>query len=431
MSSLQDLRDTLDTHAADVHDDVASGARTAAVVTRARAVRRRRAASVAGAAALALAAVLVPTLLPGDEDPRPADRELSGREAPETLTSYGYTYEFVRGVESTGDGPARLRLDDVTAPQLVTWASEADEVVVDVNVGGYGGPSAATDFDDFMIVPESARVTLRAGGAPAALAVYELDVDEVPPGITRDGLTFREQVGSERLVDALVGDVGDPEITLEVEVPQSERLRVAQFCEGVTVEDDLWVSVSVDGDGALSSSGCDDDPFDPAVGNATWLEARHLPEPGTTVSIRMWIARGPDGGGDDPVVVDDARLAVAAYDVGRPAAVVAGWKMAPLHEFDGHLWSFVTTQEAPRGSGRATYTNTAEGPRLVVGSLSGAGRRTVAFREPRSGGVDRAGTGNGSGLEGLLRPGERATLSVRGEPEPTTRLGFAVYERVD
>lgn len=430
MSSLQDLRDTLDTHAADVHDDVATATRTAAVVTRARAVRRRRAATVAGAAALALAAVLVPTLLPGGQEPVPSDRELIGRQAPETLTSYGYTYRFVRGVESAGDSPARLRLDDVTAPQLVTWASEADDVVVDVDVEGYGGPSAATDFDDFMMVPESARVRLRAGGAPAALAVYELDVDEVPPGITRDGLTFREQVGSERLVDAAVGELGDPEITLEVEVPESERLRVAQFCEGVSLEGDLWVSVSVDGDGALSSSGCDEEPFDPAVGNASWLEPRHLPEPGSTVSIRMWIARGPSGGGD-PVVVDGARLAVAAYDVGRPAAVVAGWEMAPLYEHDGHLWSLVTTEEAPRGSGRAAYTNIAEGTRLVVASLSGAGRRTVSFREPRHGGIDRTETGNGSGITGLLRPGDRATLTVQGQPEPTTRLGFAVYERAD
>ncbi|QZY29000.1 hypothetical protein [Nocardioides coralli] len=431
MNSLQDLRRTLVAHADTVHDDGAH-ARTAIVGDRARAVRRNRAVALAGAAAALLAAVVVPSVVLDGGDPVPADRELIGREAPETLTSLGWSYRFTEGVESTADDPARVRLGTSDVPRLVTWASAADEVDVAVDVMGYGGVSEATDFDDFMLVPgvERARITLRAGGAPAALAVYELDRDVVPEGITRDGLTWRETVGSEQLLDGTIGEVGEAEITLEVEVPESERIRLAKYCEGLSVGGDLWVNVSVEGRFSGAHGGCGDPAPDLAGGSASWLDPEHLPEPGETVSMRMWVSR-EFGKGSEPVDVDDVRLAFAAYDMGRPVTDVAGWEVFPLIEHEGHRWSLVEVEETTRGAGRVTYTNTADHTVLVEASMSGAGQRTVAFREPQDGGEDRTGSGNGSGMFGILRPGQQASLVVQGEPRPTTRLGFAVYVRAD
>ncbi len=208
MNTLNDLRSTLDAHAADIHDD-ASRARVLAVHGRARAVRRRRAVAVAAAVAVVAAVAVTPRML-GDAEPAPVERELIGKVAPATVTSLGYTYDFIEGVEDD-----RIKLDASDEPRLLTWAVAGgpEDVLVDSRYSEGEVWSDGTDFDDFLVIHpgESGPWQIRrSGGAEVALAVYEL-TDARPAGYTVDGITFREQIGPETLVDAVIGEVGDTE----------------------------------------------------------------------------------------------------------------------------------------------------------------------------------------------------------------------------
>lgn len=426
MNTLDDLRRTLDTHAHDVHDD-ATHARTAAVRGRAVAVRRRRAAGVGAAAALAVVGALVAPQLVSDPDPQLADRTLLGRVAPETMQSLGYTYRFVEGVEK--DGNASLRLPETDGPRLVTWASPAEEVEVFTTEEGRTTDSDRTAFDDFAFVHPGAsgRWTVRAGGEPTALAVYELDEDALPAGTTVGGVTFRQEVANQQLVVADALDEGSAVLTVRATVPETERMWLAEFCQGVSSESRLWVNTSVDGDGATASGGCDEDGFDPAVGSGTWLEARHLPEPGEEVEVRMWVSRGIDG---DPLLHEGARMALALYDLGEPAAVVGGWEMEPLVEHDGHLWSFVDSREATAGATRLEVGNDQQVPLLAIGSYERPGG-VVTMRGADDDLFRSSAGAGGSSTLGVLQPGEQATVTVREPVGPRGSLGMALYERVD
>jgi hypothetical protein len=429
MNTLDDLRRTLDAHAGDVRDDV-THARTAAVRGRAAVVRRRRAAGVGAAAALAVVGALVGPTLVSDTDPQLAERTLIGEVAPATMQSLGYTYRFAEGVaEEDGDASIRLRPSD--RPRLVTWASAADDVTVRSTQQGGRATSSRTDFDDFAYVhpQESGRWTVRAGGEPTAVAVYELDEEVTPAGTTvADDLTFRQTVGDEELLAA--GALGADEVVLTVRatVPETERMRVAEFCAGVPTDGRFRVNLSVDGAGAVASGGCDLDAFDPATGDATWLEDRHLPEPGEQVEVRMWVARELEGG---PIRLDGARLAIGLYEVAEPAAVVGGWETAGVVEHAGHVWALVGTREATAGDVRAVAVNEGTAPLLAIGSYE------------RPGGVVRIMTSAGDGLErssvstggsstiGVLAPGETARMSTRTPLGPRGAMGIALYEQVD
>ena len=427
MNTLQDLRDTLDAHAAAIHDD-ATHARTAAVRGHARAVRRRRAVAVGGAAAVAVAAVVAGSVLPGDRDPVPADRQLIGKVAPATIESLGYTYDFLEGVEG-GDQPATLRLTASDEPRLVSWASGADRVRVDGNVEGFRTRSEATDFDDFMVVPagQPVRLTARAGDAATALAVYELG-DERPPGVTVDGITFRERIGSGELLAARIGDPGQSELGFEVTLPTGGEVRLAELCHGELPEG-YWVNVEVGDAGAIGSGGCGGDPFDPGAGSGYTFDVRPA-DAGDTVPVRAWVSRRFEG---PAVTVEDVRLGAGVYDLGEPAAVVAGWSMPELYEHDGHLWRFVRAEVGdPRERAVAVRNETAE-LLLAVGSYRAAGSARVEFRSaPADGVVVSSGGGSGSDLRAVLAPGSPpARLRARGAVSPRTELGFALYTRVD
>lgn len=429
MNTLQDLRDTLDTHAALVHDDAVqtAHARTVAVAGRARTVRRRRAASVAGAAALALVAVLVPSLLAGDRDTRPSDRELIGKVAPATLESLGYTYHFAEGVEG-GEKHARVRLRASDEPRLITWASTEDQVGVLSSVDDHFR-SRATDFDDFVLVEEgeSGTWSVRAGGAPAAIAVYELG-DERPEGVTVDGITFRETVGAGALVAAIIGEESESDVTLDITLPEG-GLRVAELCAGVP--EDHHVNVRVDDRGVMASSGCGAETFDPgAEGQAAWYDPSELGSPGETVRVRTWISTRYAG---PAVQVDGARLGLAAYAEQPPVTTVAGWDVPALVEHEGHLWQHLESITTDPGDPRLVLARTLGVPTLVVAHTRGVehwqGRVMVGN------GVDATlNTGGGAGQHTgpVLQPGPaRFPIEVRRGLTERTQLGLSLYERVD
>lgn len=424
--TLDDLRRTLDAHAGDVHDDTAR-ARTAAVRGRAAVVRRRRAAGAGAVAALALAGgLLLPQL--GTDEPQPLGRTLVGKVAPATLQSLGYTYRFVEGTEvDRGDASVRLRPSD--RPRLISWASEASDVTIETTLEGRRIPSSDVAFDDFVLVPAGERGTwtVRAASYDTALAVYELDPSVLPAGETvGDGLHFRQEVGDEQLVTAAALDEGEEVLTVTATVPENERMRVAEFCTGVP--EDLWVNVSIDDDGAAASGGCSDDGFDPAHGNAQWLEARHLPEPGEEVEVRMWVSDEVDG---EPLVHEGARLALGLYDVADPVAVVGGWQMAAVVEHEGHRWSYVDSAEVGAGESALVLRNRQGVPVLAVGTHERAGS-SVTMKVIGGDQVTRNSAGlGGSSTLGTVQPGGTARVASRGPLGPRGSMGITFYARVD
>ncbi len=421
MNTLQDLRSTLDVHAAEVTDSPTT-ARVAAVAGRARVVRRRRAAGVAAAAALAAVAVAVPALT-SDSRPMPADRELIGKIAPETLESLGYTYHFAEGVEGA-EKHAEIKLRASDEPRLITWASTKPEVGVLGENGDLHLRSRDTDFDDFILVPEggSGSWSVRAEGAPAAIAVYELG-DERPEGVTVDGITFRDDVAGDRLLAAQIGEVGQDEVEIEVTVPASGQLRFSSLCQGEPR--DVWLHVDFGpryGEFGRGGS-CDDPAFDPGVGGSITRMGR----PGEVLVVGAYLTRGEDGPRIDS---DDVRLGVAAYHVGEPAARVAGYGVPALVEFDGHVWEYDGQYSAPPGSPRLVHTNSDDTPLLVKAIAHRTGDQRVATTwNP---GRDSQIVNVGGGVSTFrLMPGQRASIAVR-EPVPSQALlGFAFYGRFD
>jgi hypothetical protein len=422
MNTLQDLRSTLDAHAAEITDS-ATTTRVAAVAGRARVVRRRRAAGVAVAAVLVAGAVAVP-FLTSDSRPMPADRELIGKIAPATLESLGYTYHFAEGVEG-GEKHAEIRLRASDEPRLITWASTKPEVGV---LGAYDDlhlRSRDTDFDDFILVPEgvSGSWSVRAEGAPAAIAVYELG-DERPEGVTVDGITFRDDVAGDRLLAAQIGEVGQDEVEVEVTVPPSGQIRFTSLCQGEPR--DVWLHLDFGpryGEFGHGPS-CDDPGFDPGGGGGS---TSRLGRPGEVFVVSAFLTRGEDGPRIDS---DDVRLGIAAYHVAEPAARVAGYDVPSLVEHGGHVWEYDGQYSARPGSSRLAHTNSDDTPLLVqaIAHRTGDQRVVMSWNEARDGQHNSIG---GGVTTFPLMPGERASIAVK-EPVPAQALlGFAFYGRFD
>ncbi|WP_141015100.1 hypothetical protein [Nocardioides sambongensis] len=247
MNTIDDLKQTLRSHAPDLDHD--GHARAGAVTGRVRAVRRRRAAvGAATLVAVLVAGAAAVTVLPdGAEEPAPADSaapgELHGADVPETVTYQGYTFEYVAGAETRDDASLTLsQLPEHDRPLVVAWVSEeratirVEEMILARGPAGtFSTPRLIDDtYGDHDLRADDLLDARAAGGIGVAL--YELS--QTPPaGVTEDGITFRQEVtdrdGAARtdrtLVGAAIGAVGDREVSMEVVVP--ERPMFADFCQ--------------------------------------------------------------------------------------------------------------------------------------------------------------------------------------------------------
>jgi hypothetical protein len=425
MSTLDDLRTTLDRHASGLPDDHLS-VRTGAVRERVRVVRRRRRAGVAGALAVVLATVGGVVLGLGGGD-RPGDRELAGSTAPATLQSLGYTYSFERGVEGSGSATVRLAASD--RPRLVSWATSGrDRVLVD---GPYDRHDAVSgDFADFQLVPEGDPATVKVtvdGVGTVGLAVYEL-TDAAPPGVTVDGITYRDQVGDQRLVGAAIGRAGETTTSTRVQIVPG-HVRVKYLCGAASGNVYVHLEIAGEEQGALGGSGaCDRSALDPgASGTFTNLRLTEFGAVGDTVPVTVRLTVG-DRARAFPVDDPDARVGFGLYRSGQRVRVAGGLQDVVVEE-GGHTYQELVAQDVRT---RSTEISGLPARRRLLFSLTYAsnGIRSVVVRHGgrtmRDGGTSRGAT-MGILSRGL---GGAAVVTFRAD-DPSDHVGLTVYEQVD
>lgn len=445
---VDELRSTLQEYAADLAHD-APHPRVVAVRGRVQAVRRRRrAAGVAGlaAAVVAAAAVAVPTLV-AHHEPRPAGTApgaLAGRLVPRTQTAAGFTYDYVRGVESR-PGQRRLRLTVPVGdtPKLVMWASSdttAKPAVRLVEKDREDTPelSTAGDFDRYVYLeptgqPDRLTLSQRSAGPHTrlALAVYHLS-STPPPGVSNGAITFRRQLLDSRLLAARIGAAGQRSVAVDVTVPAG-GLTVSDTCSGRRAH--YWVRVS----GHFFGDGwCDRSPsFDPAASSASTFDQNPFADWGIRVGQVAHLRIYTKGAADPSTV-----LGLGVYANQARTHLVAGQRIPVASEHDGHELIATGWHESQAGS-RVLRVRLAPSDqvRAITGVVTGASRKASIWyvsllgRQP-DGGLERhqsyGGAGSGYSTDDVVQPGESPTVVLRLDRgvTPRTRLGIVVSDQV-
>lgn len=428
MSTLDDLRATLDSHADDAvaHD---LGGRTASVRDRIRVARRRRRAGAAGAVGAVAAAVAAAVLVVPDgpsAGPDPAGPTVYGIDVPTELTSLGYTYDYEKLVTGA-DGRARLTGPASDQPRLVSWSTSGPDDAVTITERGApsGGPRESGDFDDWVLIDagEPLDVVATVAEGEPALAVYTLG-ETRPDGVTGAGTTYRRSIAEGELLDAVIGEPGVAEVTLDV-TATTAGVRLYDSCGGLEGTG-LWLHFRSLGDPGDSGGGvdCSSLPVDGTTGStSSWTST-----PGETISTRFWVTRGPDG----PLVDDpDFRLAVAYYALDRDP-------FAPLEEFprlrehDGHTWELLDTDVRPRGEALDATAPEGVGPvYAVIAVASGAVRTDFEFRFGEQATGSSIPEDNTSGSDAIVAGGTPVTAEVARGDRDGARMAVGYYVRAD
>ncbi|KRF16490.1 hypothetical protein ASG90_09330 [Nocardioides sp. Soil797] len=431
MNDLRDLRETLHSHA-DLHD-TASTTRAAAIHDRIRGVRRRRRAVVGGAVVAAVAAVAVGLNLPSNDGPDPAVSD--GLDAPRTITSTGYTFDL----ESTTvrEHKASVAIPKSDVAMLVAWGTEAGaDDPVRVNTPDDGPTvSAAAPFENFYIVypGESARISVSEGEGKVSLATYALG-DSNPAGVTRDGITFRQDVGVWDLVDGEISDQGAPELTFEVTLPQDGLVRVADLCMGLPKG--YWVNTSIDGKGLAFSNhtSCNETGYDPANGSYSVSRVAGLGKPGATVPVRMWVSRSMEG--EEPVDATDLtgiRLGLAFYGVDPAYPDTTMSEPEAVVESGGHTWH---QTRGFAGSGPSPLVQQLDGKQAHLVMINYRTSNSATYRVSADGreldSLQTTGAKEGGFGEILVPPGAKdVTVEIVRGGSRSTQTSVAVYDRAD
>jgi hypothetical protein len=290
----------------------------------------------------------------------------------------------------------------------------------------YGGP----DFGDWVLVPAGVaqRTTVRSAAGQPGLAVYSL-TDDRPDGVTRDGVTFRDQVAGMQLLGASIGDPGDAEVTVD---PSrfSPGLDLRYFCaEGPA---DAYLHVDIVGGGVVQGSGCDAAlPTDPAADGDTVVRMRR----GEDTRLRLYITHGPDG----PLVQDPAlRIGLGAY-AAEPSSRSDVAEFPPLVEQGGHLYRLVE-RHATEGGAQLIEARAMDGasPVLVIVGVNAENVSVYAeFGSETIVNENDTGTRGGT-FSGVASPGDLVSARLQsfggGDPGtlgPGDSLELAFYERAD
>lgn len=450
MTSIEELKDTLAARGQGLRDEHLAE-RAAAVHGRVRTVQRRRQGGLAAAAALAVVGVVAGAgliALPRDAEPDVTARALAGRVAPAKIVADGFTYDFDRGIQGTGELSLSVAATD--QPRLVTWGSSAvDRLTVVLPAPGDSDPGSAVEhsvpggsFGDYEFIPPGVGldVTLREAerGGRLGLALYTLSTTP-PAGVSKAGITYREQVTGGQLLGAAIGDEGQDRVTFEITVPTTGGLRFADFCssEAATGFLQILAGETTVGGGTCSGFVVGVDPG--GAGGATYYLTDGAPSSlvrGETVTMTARVQRGPK---DErpPLEAFTGRIGLGVYHQATEAS-----DMLPAQvSANGHVWNRVTVRTGTLGDGgvqvpahpdtrlqvlvEVATTNATERPVMV--SLDGTTVTGFGGAEPGL-----------SGISGpTLWPGEGGRVSVGSEPavagdpvgaqpaaEGTYRIGF-------
>jgi hypothetical protein len=419
MSSLTDLRSTLDQHAESVPDAEAT-ARLTAVHHRVAAVRRRRRATGTAALALVLLAGVGTALVPRhDRDQLPAAPVVLGQRAPSTLSSLGYTYR-TDGTAVSGDLRTTMKVRASDEPQLYSWTSSTPSTVRVDTPDDEVWHSHQGGFHDFVVVPPgtSGRLQVSVPEGRVALARYTLG-DATPDGYTRNGLTYRQTVAGRPLLGAAVAGAGEVEATTTVTTPGGQ-VELAPLCTGVPRG--YAVQVTVDGKGGLAGSCNDTSAFDPASlgGYSQWVG-----RPGHAVTVRIFLSRRIASAAPVAGSFPHLRLGVGVYGP-LDQVRLAGNDVSRVLEHGGHTWTLAGTDTS---GGRPLRLDAAGQDRLawMVWGAKGTVRPSFAAEHttPEGGtfGGGPAGIGDlwvpaGSGVVARLAHGKGP-------------FGVATYTRAD
>lgn len=368
MSTLDDLRSTLEQHA-DGIDDTDRNIRPTAVRARIRTARRRRAGAVAMTAA---AAVVIATgttaVVRGSGDPEPAGPKLEDIRVPQRIEIHGFPYGLTETrraapdgtitLDKPDDGPVVVALvtTDLGSGQATLWAGLApitrvrgdehlstptDQAVGDLHV----------EFDD---VPASAR---------AQVAVY-VPTGEPAPGETSDGVVFRQQIADRELVVAAFGKGGED---ASADLPDVVGdLTVAAYCRSATP--DLWLQRVGDSGGAP----CEDmDPgSDPGAANQDSLLR---PQPGDR-TYGVFVTKGNGGPRATGVDVD---FGVGIYRQAVAPRRLLGTEASTVIEADARTWRLDEVLDA-RG-GEEYEVDTSQGAALIGIAHAGVREMSVSW----------------------------------------------------
>ena len=419
MSTLDELRRTLDEHADSLHDDGAH-VRAAAVRRRGRQVRRQRRIGVAVAAAAVVATTAAVVTLPGGDSPQPADRHLLGMEAPASLQSLGYTYDFARGVVGDADRTV-VRLAASDQPRLLSWADKGVDTIR-VRTADDRVIASHGDFEDFTIIPPGQSGTWTITGANTAAAIYTLDTTRPPDGATQDGITYRSRVLDRRLIGAQVGQVGESSVRSTIQLPAG-RIGFSSYCTGG--DENTWFHVEIQGATSSFGANCTAPVFDPG-GN---LETQFRWKTAGPTQVHAWATEGEHG----PVLDHrPVRITFGFYSMGHDTIEVAGTDMDQQVEYDGHVWAIPLPVESRPGDRELRTAGPGLGvPFLVVAAFSHTGGPVYTSLAGVPGAAFSGTQLGGSATLGTTDPGSPpSSLRIRGTVSPRAVLGFAFYQRI-
>jgi hypothetical protein len=447
---IDELRSTLHDHAETVHD-LGAPQRVGQVQRRVRTVRRRRTAALAAAAAVVTLAgvVSLPPLL-DRTPPGPADAPgtLAGHDVPDTEVAAGFTYRYVKGVEGNpGENPLQLEVEVEDRPKLVAFASSDEGSTLTLSSpDGHetmGAPSG--DFASYMLLESRGdhRLRLRQDGledGTLALAVYDL-VDTPPDGVTDGVRTFRQEIPGYELVDGVIGERGQTDLTTTVVLPEGP-LRWDDLC--IDGGKGLMARVKVVGRHGWWGTGCEGGEergyLDPnaSYGGTQSIDEDTTPR-GVPVDIRIWLGK-TDGGANAPAVEDpDALLGLAVYSETGDRVRVLDEDVHEVEEWFGHTWRVADVHVGATGEERFEMTLPAsDDMRVVTFVVTGLSKDTHRLHggvkgSEESGWFSNVGGTTSSHGPFVVLPGEERVLRLRVPlgHTPQTTVAAVISERAD
>lgn len=433
MSTIHDLRATLDREAATVHETtgVTATDRVSAVRGRARVVRRRRAAGGALAVAVVVGAVAVSIGPPEANDPPVAERTVLGLDAPPVVSAQGWTYRFQDARGEASSDRVDVSVDGTDAGVLVTWATTGAEQAVEVLLDGETyWTSETADFADHVVVPEgfAGRVSVTGEEPGVVVATYAVDGSRLPAGPDGAGVVLRETTGDRTLIAGEVAAAGATELAVDYVVP-ARAVELAWSCDGLPSGAAVHLQLA-DGDGDVTIDSCQR-AADPALDQVLSLPGGRTLSEGDEEQARIWVTDGMDGPRLDPEDHPGARLALGVYAPGADRVDVVAGEEPVVVESYGHTWRVRSVLRDARGR---SVQLSGDGPWLAtaVADIRGRGGVRVRTDDEVLHRLQTRAQGRVALPLLLVQPGtERLQLDVTGERVQVRDSAVVVYERVD